>query len=66
MGNYKIEFTLRLDPETHYKINKIAKEENRKMSNMILRLIEKEIKSYEAENGAIKVPEEISLKSDTK
>jgi len=44
---------MRLDPEIHYKIKKIAETENRSMTNMIEYLICKEIKRYERENGEI-------------
>ncbi len=44
---------MRLDPEIHYKIKKIAETENRSMTNMIEYLICKEIKRYEHENGEI-------------
>ena len=47
----KNQFTMRLDPEIHYKIKKIAETENRSMTNMIEYLICKEIKRYEQENG---------------
>ena len=43
----KNQFTMRLDPEIHYKIKKIAETENRSMTNMIEYLICKEIKRYE-------------------
>lgn len=58
MAVIKTQFTLRLDPETHVKIKKIAMEESRSLTNMIEYLIKKEIKRYEAENGQIEVTDE--------
>lgn len=49
----KNNFTMRLDPVTHYKIKKVAESEMRSLTNMIEYLINKEIKRYEKENGEI-------------
>ncbi len=54
----KSQFTLRLDPKTHFKIKKIANEEMRSLTNMIEYLINNEIKRYESENGEIEVSDE--------
>lgn len=54
----KSQFTMRLDPVTHYKIKKISEEEKRSLTNMIEYLISKEIKRYEAENGKITYSDE--------
>lgn len=43
----KVQFTLRLDSITYTKIKKIAKEENRSITNMLEYIIIKYIKSYE-------------------
>lgn len=62
MAVIKAQFTLRLDLVTHCKIQKIAQEEHRSLTNMIDHLIKEEIKKYESENGEIIVTEEdISL-----
>ena len=53
MSVIKSQFTLRLDLIDHAKIKKIAKEENRSMTNMIETLIKQEIKRYEKNNGEI-------------
>lgn len=58
MSVIKSEFTMRLDPVTHYKIKKIAESEMRSMTNMIEYLISKEIKRYETENGEIPYTDE--------
>lgn len=58
MAVIKTQFTLRLDVVTHCKIQKIAQEENRSLTNMIDHLIKQEIKRYEKENGEITVTEE--------
>ena len=49
----KSQFTLRLDLIDHAKIKKIAKEENRSMTNMIETLVKQEIRRYEDSNGEI-------------
>ena len=49
----KSQFTMRLDPVTHYKIKRIAAEDKRSLTNIIEYLITKEIKRYETENGEI-------------
>lgn len=51
----KIQFTLRLNPIIYAKIKKIAKEDNRSISNMLEYVIIKYIKSYENKNGEIKL-----------
>lgn len=53
MSVIKSQFTLSLDLIDHAKIKKIAKEENRSMTNMIETLIKQEIKRYEKNNGEI-------------
>ena len=58
MAVLKTQFTLRLDVETHCKIQKIAQAENRSLNNMIDYLVKQEIKRYEKENGEIPVTEE--------
>lgn len=50
----KNQFTMRLDPVTHFKIKKIAADEMRSLTNMIEFLVSKEIKRYESEHGEIK------------
>lgn len=54
----KSNFTMRLDPVTHFKIKKISESEMRSLTNMIEYLIKKEIKRYEEENGEIKYTDE--------
>lgn len=54
----KIQSNLRLDPVTHCKIQKIAREEHRSLANMIDHLVKKEIKRYEMEHSEIIVTEE--------
>ncbi|MBP1546037.1 MAG: hypothetical protein J6A37_05495 [Oscillospiraceae bacterium] len=54
----KSQFTMRLDPITHYKIKRISEEEKRSLTNMIEYLVSKEIKRYESENGEIKFSDE--------
>ncbi|WP_295216619.1 hypothetical protein [Ruminococcus sp.] len=58
MATIRTQFTLRLKPEDHAKIKKIAEIENRSMTNMVETLIKKEIYRYEAENGEIMLTEE--------
>ncbi|MBP1559959.1 MAG: hypothetical protein J6C96_01780 [Oscillospiraceae bacterium] len=53
MSVIKTQFTMRLDPVTHYKIKQIAAEEKRSLTNMIEYLIAKEIKQYEKNHGEI-------------
>lgn len=63
MAVIKTQFTLRLDVETHVKIQKIAKNENRSLTNMIDYLIKSEIRRYEQLHGElILTEEELSLK----
>lgn len=54
----KSQFTLRLDPVSHFKIKRIADSEMRSMTNMIEYLINKEIKRYEDEHGIIEVSDD--------
>ncbi len=54
----KSNFTMRLDPVTHFKIKKISESEMRSLTNMIEYLIKKEIKRYEEENGEIMYTDE--------
>ena len=58
MAVLKTPFTLRMELVDYAKIKKIAKEDNRSVTNMIETLIKREIKRYEAENGEIKVTDE--------
>lgn len=58
MAVIKSNFTMRLDPVTHYKIKKIAESEMRSLTNMIEYLIAKEISRYEKENGEISYTDE--------
>ena len=58
MAVIKSNFTMRLDPVTHYKIKKIAESEMRSLTNMIEYLIAKEISRYEKENGEITYTDE--------
>lgn len=53
MAVIKTQFTMRLDVETHCKIQKIAGCETRSLTNMIDYLIKQEIRRYEAEHGEI-------------
>lgn len=53
MSVIKSNFTMRLDPVTHYKIKKVAESEMRSLTNMIEYLVSKEIRRYEQENGEI-------------
>ncbi|MBQ7834629.1 MAG: hypothetical protein IJ385_02495 [Ruminiclostridium sp.] len=54
----KNQFTLRLDLTTHAKIKKIAKSENRSMTNMIETIIMQKIADFEKQNGEIKINED--------
>lgn len=54
----KTQFTLRLQLNDHAKIKKIAKYENRSLTNMVETLIKKKIREYEKENGEIDITEE--------
>ena len=54
----KIQSNLRLDPVTHCKIQKIAREEHRSLANMIDHLVKKVIKRDEMEHSEIIVTEE--------
>ena len=58
MAVIKTRFTLRLHLEDHAKIKKIAKMENRSMTNMIETIIKQKIKEYEQENGEIILTDE--------
>ncbi|MCM1524898.1 MAG: hypothetical protein NC120_10625 [Ruminococcus sp.] len=58
MSVIKSNFTMRLDPVTHYKIKKIAESEMRSLTNMIEFLVKKEISRYEKENGKIEYTDE--------
>ena len=58
MSSLRAQFTLRLNLVDHAKIRKIAKEQNRSITNMIETLVKQEIKRYESENGEIKLTDE--------
>lgn len=58
MAVIKTQFTLRLNVKDHAKIKKIAKSENRSMTNFIETIIKKEIQRYEDANGEIIVTDE--------
>ena len=58
MAALRAQFTLRLNLTDHAKIRKIAKEQNRSITNMIETLVKQEIKRYESENGEIKLTDE--------
>lgn len=53
MSVIKSQFTLRLELEDHAKIKKIAKKENRSLTNMIETLVKDKINQYEDKNGEI-------------
>lgn len=55
MANVRAQFTLRLPLEVHIKLQKIAQEQTRSLTNMIEYLARKEIQEYEKENGEIKL-----------
>lgn len=58
MAVYRTHFTLRLHPDVHAKLKKIAKSESRSTTNMIEYLIKKEISQFEKENGEIPLSDE--------
>lgn len=58
MPSQKPVIAIRTTQETINKFNKIAKEENRSMSNLAEYLILKHIAAYETEHGLIQIPEE--------
>lgn len=58
MAVIKTQFTLRLEPDIHIKIKRIAAEDSRSLTNMIEYLIKKEIKRYESANGTIDITDE--------
>ncbi|MCI7350645.1 MAG: hypothetical protein MSH60_07835 [Ruminococcus sp.] len=58
MAVIKNQFTMRLDPVTHFKIKHIAEHEMRSMTNMIEYLIAQEIRNYEEKHGEIEVSDE--------
>lgn len=63
MAITKIQFTLRLDLETHAKLKKIAEVNSRSVTNMIEYLAKQEIAKYEREHGRIEIREEdVSVK----
>lgn len=53
MAVIKIPTMLRLSVETHCEIQRIARVENRSLSNMVDFLIKNEIKRYEHQHGEI-------------
>lgn len=53
MPKIKTAFSLRLDLITYAKIKKIANLENRSMNKMIEHLVQREIRSYESQNGEV-------------
>ena len=56
---------IEVDPELHYKLRYIAKYEGRSGNGQILYLIRQCIKAFEAENGEIALPPEISEQNGT-
>ena len=56
---------IEVDPELHYKLRYIAKYEGRSGNGQILYLIRQCIKAFEAENGEIALPPEISKQNGT-
>lgn len=63
MAVIKSQFTLRLNLETHAKLQKIANAESRSMTNMIEYLLKNDIAQYEQRHGEIVLTEEdLSLK----
>ncbi len=58
MAVIKNQFTMRLDPVTHFKIKKIAEYEMRSLTNMIEYLIAREIRDFEEKHGEIQVSDE--------
>lgn len=58
MAVIKTRFTLRLNIADHAKIKKIAKTENRSMTNMIETLVKQKIQQYENKNGEIILTDE--------
>lgn len=58
MAVIKNQFTMRLDPVTHFKIKKIAEYEMRSLTNMIEYLIAREIRGFEEKHGEIQVSDE--------
>lgn len=51
-------FSIEIDPELHYKLHQIAKDEERSDRGQILYLIRQYIKEFEKIDGEIKVPSE--------
>lgn len=58
MAVIKNQFTMRLDPVTHFKIKQIAEYEMRSLTNMIEYLIAQEIRNFEEKHGEIQVSDE--------
>ena len=57
MAVIRTQFSLRLDPIVYAKLKKIAKEDNRSVSNLIDYIIKQCINEYESKNGDIVLSE---------
>lgn len=55
MSESKKRLTLKFDPVTHSKIKKIADKKHKTMSNIIVHIIEENLKLFEKENGEIEL-----------
>ena len=58
MAVLKSQFTLRLNLVYQAKIKKMAKAENRSLTNLIETIIKNEIKNYEKKHGEIELTDE--------
>lgn len=64
MAVIRTQFSLRLDPIVYAKLKKIAKEDNRSVSNLIDYIIKQCINEYESKNGDIVLSEKDIYGSD--
>lgn len=64
MAVIRTQFSLRLDPIVYAKLKKIAKEDNRSVSNLIDYIIKQYINEYESKNGDIVLSEKDIYGSD--
>ncbi len=53
--DYRVSFSLRIDPKLHQKIKYIAEYEGRTQNSEIVQLIKKRVNDYEKQHGVIDV-----------
>ena len=58
MASIKIQTGLRLSEETYEKLKQISQLEGRSLNNLIEFVLQRFISDYEAENGAIRLPDD--------